>query len=472
MPRAARFVIPAHWPVQDRDRYKPLDWFIPYEQNARTHPPAQVTMLAGLLTKFGPDQDIVVDENRVILKGHGRRLASLEAGLMHFTFVQRFGLSESEKTAMRIQDNVTALLSSWDAALIQGEIGSLKTQGYDILQLGFPEAQLRGFGIQIGTEGLQDSEAAPEPPKRPIVRAGDLWGLGEHRILCGDATSRSDVTKALGADRPNLMVTDPPFGDAYDPNWRRQIQRSTGRMLSTGANYSTGTVANDDRASWIEAWRLFPGNVAYIWHGERQCVALAVELESLGLKQRNLIVWGKRQLVPGRGHYHSQHETCLYVVRDGATANWKGDHKQTTLWDIPNAAGAHGQTDDARTSHSTQKPLLCMQKPIDNNSSRGDYVYDPFLGSGTTLIAAEMTGRRCIGIEIDPSYAQVSIERWQKFVGGQQATLNGVPFDQVAQSRRRGRARAVVPPAGSTPLRATRPRPGVSAARLASAAKP
>jgi DNA modification methylase len=441
MPR--RWVIPSHWPIQDRDAYLPLDRFVPYEQNARTHPPQQITLLGGLLTEYGPDQPIVIDEAGIILKGHGRLLAALEAGLTHFTFVQRRGLTDAEKQAMRLADNQVALLSGWDNALIQGEIGSLKLAGYDILQLGFPEAQLRGWGIQIGTDTAQDPEAAPEPPKRPVVRPGDLWVLGGHRILCGDATSRDDVAKLLGAKRPRLMVTDPPYGDDYDPSWRATTRRADGNVLSTG-RVSMGAVRNDSRASWLDAWQLFQGDIAYVWHGERQCVGLIAELESTGLLQRNLIVWGKPALVIGRGHYHSQHETCWYVVRDGKTANWQGGRKQSTLWTIANAAGAHGDRDDGKTQHSTQKPVECMRRPIENNASARDYIYDPFSGSGTTIIACEMTGRHALAIEIDPAYVQVAIERWQKFAN-QEATLDGKPFGEVAAARRRGRARAPDP---------------------------
>lgn len=485
MPRAPRLVIPQHWPVQDAARYRPLEWFVPYERNARTHPESQIALLASLLTKFGPDQDIVVDEDRVILKGHGRILAAQQAGLTCFTFTQRIGLSESDKQAMRLADNQVALLSGWDKELVQGEIGSLKTQGYDILQLGFPEAQLRGWGIQVGTEAPPE-EVIPEPPRVPIVRPGDLWVLGKHRLICGDCTDADAVQKVLGGKRPRLMVTDPPYGVNYNPGWREemgidwmgQVQRSSThpnvRRLTSRA---LGLVRNDDTASWQGAWDLFPGDVAYIWCASLTNDTVIADLERSGLKRRTQIVWRKQHFVFGRGDYHWQHELCWHVVRQGKKSGWTGDRRQTTVWDIANASAFHGESDDVVTGHGTQKPVECMKRPMENNSSAGDYVYEPFSGSGTTIIAGEMTDRRVLAIELDPGYVQVAIERWQQFAN-QEATLDGVPFEQVAASRRKGRAkghsrkqtpgpdarRGGVQPVVRTPRHARRPAPGGVAA--------
>lgn len=176
----------------------PLGKIKPYPNNPKTHPPEQVTLLASLLKRWGADQAIVVDEDGVILKGHGRRLAALEAGLKAFRVIQRVGLSETEKQAMRIADNQVPLLGGWDRTLIQGELSSLKLVGFNIPLLGFPEAQLRAFGVSSGFDSSEDPDAELEPPKKPVVRRGDLWVLGNHQILCGDSTKADDVTKVFG----------------------------------------------------------------------------------------------------------------------------------------------------------------------------------------------------------------------------------------------------------------------------------
>jgi DNA modification methylase len=199
------------------------------------------------------------------------------------------------------------------------------------------------------------------------------------------------------------MVTDPPYGVAYDPTWRHRA----------GVNKSarTGKVRNDQKADWREAWALFPGAIGYVWHGALHATTVAESLTKQGFTIRAQIIWAKERLVIGRGDYHWQHEPCWYAVR--SKGNWTGDRKQTTLWTI----SSKGQ--DTDTVHGTQKPVECMRRPILNNSCAGELVYDPFLGSGTTLIAAQTSGRTCVALEIDPAYVDVAVRRWQSFTGKQ-----------------------------------------------------
>ena len=218
------------------------------------------------------------------------------------------------------------------------------------------------------------------------------------------------------------MVTDPPYGVDYDPAWR----------LRAGVNNSSrmGQVRNDDRADWREAWTLFPGSVAYVWHGALHSSEVAASLMAASFDIRAQIIWAKPRLVLGRGHYHWQHEPCWYAVRSGGTGHWSGDRSQTTLWSI----GHEGQ--DAATEHATQKPVACMRRPIENNSSVGQAVYDPFLGSGTTLIAAEQTGRSCYALELEPRYIDVALLRWQAFTGQEaRHAESGESFAVVAALR-------------------------------------
>jgi DNA modification methylase len=215
------------------------------------------------------------------------------------------------------------------------------------------------------------------------------------------------------------MVTDPPYGVEYDPNWRHEA--------GVSSSARTGKVQNDDRADWREAWALFPGSIAYVWHGALHASEVAASLEATGFSIRAQIIWGKERLVIGRGDYHWQHEPCWYAVRE--KGNWTGDRKQTTLWTISS------RDQDADTVHGTQKPVECMRRPVLNNTSPGEFDYDPFLGSGTTLIAAKTTGRVCLGVELDPAYVDVAVRRWQDFTG-QRATLDaGETFGEVSLKR-------------------------------------
>jgi DNA modification methylase len=276
------------------------------------------------------------------------------------------------------------------------------------------------------TMGLTDPEEVPAPPAMPVSRLGDVWLLGHHRLACGDCTDAPVVQAALGGVRPHLMVTDPPCGVEYDPAWRHEA-------LEGSKTQRTGKVLNDHRADWREAWALFPGDVAYVWHGALHASTVADSLTACGFCIRAQIVWAKERLVLGRGHYHWQHEPCWYAVRDGAKGHWAGDRKQTTLCSIPS------RDQDVDTVHGTQKPVACMRRPIENNSSPGQAVYEPFSGSGTTLIAAETTGRACHAVELSPAYVDVAVLRWQAFTG-QEAVLEAdrATFTAIAAERAAG----------------------------------
>ena len=254
---------------------------------------------------------------------------------------------------------------------------------------------------------------------------GDVWVLGRHRLVCGDCTTVEAVDAALNGVKPHLMVTDPPYGVDYDPAWREEAAR---KGLIGFPPSALGTVQNDTQADWRDAWSLSPAEVAYVWHASMLGGDVAEGLRAHGYEIRSQIIWAKSSFAISRGNYHWQHEACWYAVRKGKTAHWHGNHSQTTLWEIP-----HNKNE---TGHSTQKPVECMRRPIENNSSPGQAVYEPFSGSGTTIIAAEMTGRSCHAIEISPAYVDVAVLRWQNFTG-QSATLEatGRTFDEMAAER-------------------------------------
>ena len=230
------------------------------------------------------------------------------------------------------------------------------------------------------------------------------------------------MARLLGGVRPHLMATDPPYGVAYDPAWRNRAGASTTRR--------TGKVLNDDRADWREAWALFPGEVAYVWHGALHATTVADSLAACGFAIRSQIIWAKERLVLSRGDYHWRHEPCWYAVRDKGKAHWNGDRKQSTLWSIPS------RDQDAATVHGTQKPVEAMRRPMLNNSAPGQPVYEPFSGSGTSIIAAETCGRISLSMELDPAYVDVAVTRWQAFTG-ETATLDGDgrSFAEVALAR-------------------------------------
>ena len=409
----------------------PVASLVPYAENARTHSPSQVAQIAASIAEFGFVNPVLVDAEGVLIAGHGRVMAAKQLGLATVPVLRLGHLSPAQARALRLADNQIALNSGWDEALLAAEIARIRDEAViDLDVLGFSGMELDRLlaAIEAETAGALppgDPDApAPEPPEKPVSRPGDLWRLGPHRLLCGDATSAADVARLLGAAKPQLMATDPPYGVNYEPEWRNEAGVST--------TMRTGKVLNDDRADWRAAWALFPGDVAYVWHAGVHARTVIESLEAAGFVIRSQIIWAKPRLVLGRGDYHWQHEPCLYAVRKGGTGHWQGARDQTTLWSIGSGA------EDMATVHGTQKPVECMRRSIVNNSVEGEAVYEPFSGSGTTIIAAETAGRVCLAMEISAAYCDVAIERWQAMTG-QPAVLDTEDrvFEDVAAARQR-----------------------------------
>ena len=391
--------------------YKPaaVADLIPYARNARTHSDAQIAQIAASIREFGWTNPVLVDADGGVIAGHGRLLAARKLGMTEVPRLELGHLSPSQRRAYILADNKLALSAGWDDDLLRLELGELQADGFDLALTGFDMDEIAGL-LAEPTAGLTDPDDVPAAPEIPVCRLGDVWLLGRHRLVCGDSTDPAVVELALAGVRPHLMCTDPPYGVAYDPAWRNRA--------GLGATQRVGKVENDNRADWREAWALFPGDVAYVWHGALHAATVAASLEACGFQIRAQIIWAKDRLVLGRGHFHWQHEPAWYAVREGATGHWSGDRKQTTLWQIASRA------QDADTVHGTQKPVECMRRPMENNSSPGQAVYEPFSGSGTTLIAAEQSGRVCHGVELSPAYVDVAVLRWQAFTG-QEAVLEG-----------------------------------------------
>jgi DNA modification methylase len=397
--------------------YKParVAELVPYTRNARTHSDAQVAQIAASIREFGFTNPVLVDGERGIIAGHGRLLAARKLGMTEVPTIELSHLTPAQKRAYILADNRLALSAGWDEDMLRIELGDLNAEGFDLNLTGFDPGEIASFLIDH-TGGLTDPDQIPEVPERPVSREGDVWRLGKHRLICGDSTDTEVVALALHGVRPHLMVTDPPYGVQYDP------------MKARSGSVARGLVPNDDRADWREAWRLFPGDVAYVWHAGLRSREVVESLQACGFGMRAQIIWDKTRPVLSRGHYHFQHEPCWYAVRQGATGHWNGDRKQTTIWSINHQK--------SETGHGTQKPVECMKRPIENNSSPGQAIYEPFSGSGTTIIAAEMTGRVCHAVELSPAYVDVAVLRWQAFTG-EQAVLesDGAAFAAVATSR-------------------------------------
>ena len=444
--------------------YRAVEALVPYDRNARTHSPAQIQQIADSIEAFGMAGAIVVRDG-MIAKGHGTLAAcsllygngkriypppgpnapeadrpeAFPAGKV--PVLDASGWTDEQFRAYVIADNKLALNAGWDEALLAGELQALRATDFDIGVIGFERDEL--FKLLPNGGGRTDPDAAPPRPTVPVSQLGDVWLLGDHRLVCGDSTQPETVNRALGGSRPHLMVTDPPYGVEYDPSWRQKAG-----VGSAGA--AIGKVMNDHRADWREVWALFPGSVAYVWHGGLHAGTVEDSLVACGFKIRAQIVWVKSRPALSRGHYHWQHEPALYGVRegetddhwrfvpehelagyavkDGATADWHGGRKQSTVWFIEHVK--------SETGHGTQKPVEAMRRPIVNNSDPGDPVFEPFSGSGTTLIAYEVTGRKCRAIELDPTYVDVDVVRWQDFTG-KSAVLEatGQSFAQVSAAR-------------------------------------
>lgn len=379
---------------------------IPYARNARTHSDAQVAQIAGAIREFGFLNPILLDQKNGIMAGHARVLAARKLGLDEVPCIEWEHLSEAQRRAYILVDNKLAENAGWDDEMLAAELAELDELGFDLDLTGFSEAELNRLMTEL--EGNEEEDDLPEIEDLAISRPGDVWILGKHRLMCGDSTNGDDVGKLLAGVEPHLMVTDPPYGVAYDAAWREGADLGVGQR-------SKGKVLNDDRADWREAWALFPGSVAYVWHGGLHTHTVAESLVACGFKLRTQIIWAKQHFVMSRGDYHWQHEPCWYAVR--ATGHWVGDRRQTTIWEIANNNSfGHGEKEET-WGHSTQKPVECMRRPILNNSSPGQAVYEPFSGSGSTIMAAESTQRACLAMELSPIYVDQAVRRWQETTG-------------------------------------------------------
>lgn len=312
-------------------------------------------------------------------------------------------LSDDEKRRFVIQDNHQS--GEWDFEILNAEWGDIDLKGMGIV---LPD------GYDTGSGDAQDDDFETPDNVQTIetnIKRGDIIEIGNHRLMCGDSTSESDVKSLLLGNSPEMMVTDPPYGVEYDPSWRTP--------LGLNDNGAFGKVENDDRCDWTEAWKLSPSQVCYVYHASVKTVDVFMSLANAGFEPINLIIWNKSSLCIGRGDYHHKHEPIWYMHKKGKTHLWAGSRKESTVWDI-------NKPSKTETIHSTQKPVECMSTPIKNHTAKS--IYDPFIGSGTTMVACHQLDRICYGMEISPQYCQVVIDRMKKLDAGISIKINGEEY--------------------------------------------
>lgn len=367
---------------------------------------------------FGYVDPVIVNADHTVIGGHQRLKVLKDLGHAQIDVVL-LDIPKTQEKALNIALN--KITGEWDFQQLSIVLSELKEEDFDIEITGFSDKELKEIDEELFGKQVQQLDTEPQISRAEELRKewgtelGQMWQCGDHRVLCGDCTDPAVVAR-VGGGEAGIMVTDPPYGVEYDPEWR--LRSGLNKEHQTRAE---GIVYNDNRSDWQAAWDLFQGAVAYVWHAGVGSPTVAHSLIESGFELRALICWVKPSLVISRGHYHHQHEPCWYAVRKGKTADWVGDRKQSTVFDIPNMHRTQGCVDDGKTCHSTQKPMGCMSRPIQNHGF--DTVYDPFLGSGTTLIACENLGRKCRGCEIDPGYVAVILQRYKDTFPGKEMRL-------------------------------------------------
>jgi hypothetical protein len=358
-------------------------------------------------------------------------------------------LSPAQRRALVIADNQLLITGAgWDEEMLRIELAILHEEDYNVDLVGFDDVELaRLLEAQDANAGLSDEDAVPEVQPNPIAKTGDLFLLGNHRLICGDCTQPEVVARLLGDTKPFLMACDPPYGISLDSEWRDRAglnghgAAEPSYMKHRTEGHNETTISGDTRADWSVAFELVPSlEVAYVWHASVFTREVLDGLLRIGFLYPQQIIWNKGRIVLTRTHYWYQHEPCWYVRKKNAPWHGKAG-ENSTIWDSPSPKFIMGGSDEEKFDHPTQKPMEVMRRPILNHTLPRDAVYDCFLGSGTTLIAAEQTGRACFGVELDPKYVDVIVRRWQEYTG-KQAVLDGDARTVDAVAEERGRVAA------------------------------
>ena len=380
-----------------------VDDLIPYATNSRTHSPEQVAQIAASIMEFGWTNPVLIDARGTIVAGHGRVMAARKLGIETVPCIRLGHLTPAQVRAYVIADNKLGMNAGWDEAMLKAELDILKEEGFDLGLTGFSEEELSALlNVETVAENT-DPDEVPEPPVQPITKLGDIWVLGNHRLMCGDSTSIESVNRLMAGEQANLLLTDPPYNVAYK-----------------GGTDEALTIMNDsmDNESFAQFLRdvystadtvMKEGACYYIWFADVETHNFTGAVFDVGWKFSQMLIWKKSSLVLGRKDYHFIHEPCLYGWKIGAAHYWGSDRTQTTVLEF--------QKPRRNGEHPTMKPVELFEYQIKNSSKPNDVVLDLFGGSGTTAIACEKTGRKARLMELDPKYCDVIVKRWEDFTG-------------------------------------------------------
>lgn len=383
-----------------------------YSNNSRTHTPEQVQQICNSIKEFGFTNPVLIDQYDGIIAGHCRVEAAKKLDIQKIPCIVLSHLSNTQKKAYIIADNKLALNADWDFKILQEEFQALIDDDFNLELLGFDIDEIAELMPPPEPEIFSGDDDCPTEASEPRTKTGDVWLLGNHRLMCGDSTQINDVDKLLNGLKPNLMVTDPPYGVKYEADWRAEAKNRKKTSREENSN-----LKNDDIADWYDAYILFPGSVAYVWHASSFADVVMDGLRRSGFEIKQQIIWNKNVHALSRSDYHWKHEPCWYAVKDMKRRDWKGGRKQMSVWEV-----ASVMNEKDKTAHPTQKPVELFVRSIENHTHQNEYIYDPFAGSGTCIIAAEKTIRRTLAMELDPKYCDIIIERWENYTN-KKATL-------------------------------------------------
>lgn len=392
-----------------RVEMRPVDALIPYARNAKQHSDAQVAQIAASIREFGWGAPILVDGRNNVVAGHGRLLAARKLGMTEVPVVPMAHLTDTQRRALILADNKIGENAAWDDELLGIELTELKDAGFDLALTGFTAEEWDALiaGGEATQEGLTDDDAVPEVPEDPVSRPGDIWLLGEHKVLCGDATKSEDYKALLGDELVDMTFCDPPYNVNYANTPKDKLRGKNRAIL----NDNLGEAFGGFLALACHNILAVTKGAVYIAMSSSELDTLQTAFRGAGGKWSTFIIWAKNTFTLGRADYQRQYEPILYGWRDGTDHYWCGARDQGDVWNVKKP-----QKNDL---HPTMKPVELVERAVRNSSKTRDLVLDPFGGSGTTLIACEKTGRRARLIELDPKYIDVIVRRWQSWAGKQ-----------------------------------------------------
>jgi DNA modification methylase len=424
----------------------PIDRLSLYARNPRKND-AAVDRMCTSIREFGFKIPVLARSNGEVVDGHLRlkaahKLASWPGGDTNgIPVILCDEWTDAQVQAFRLLVNRSVTWAAWDDELLALELKELNEADFDLSLTGFDPKEIDD--LLLAPEDDNQANTVPPVPEIPVSRPGDLWLCGKHRILCGDSTRADDVARLLGERKPLLMVTDPPYGIELDSEWRDRAglngcgAAEASYMKRRTEGHTETTISGDTRADWSAAFELVPSlTIAYVWHASVFTREVLNGLLRIGFLYPQQLIWNKGRAVLTRTLYWYSHEPCWFVRKKNAPWYGKaGENK--TIWDSPSPKFIMGASDEEKFDHPTQKPTELMRRPILNHTKRGELVYEPFLGSGTTLAAAEISERVCLGMELEPRYVDVGVQRWQT-LSGTKAKLDGDvrTFEEIARERK------------------------------------